>query len=379
MRSGSPALVAMLAWVAAFALAGLLAGCGEKIAIPEAQGIPTASLYLEQTPWELTDPTDVLESEGRILVTEGSPGTVTKYTTQQEVQFQVVGLRDPVAMAVEYVDRVLVVGEAGIGEQNGPRLTYLTQRAFESLGSTELEGLVKSLAGVAVDERFVYVSDPDSGVVHRFRWVQNGDLTVQPQGLVCDNQGSIESPQFVFRPSGLSLDEEGMLLICDADTTRNWVLRFDPTPQEEDSLSHGVAVQFRTSSCAAGDVSTYVLGKAPGCDEDFEPGPSAELGALHAPQGVTFDSEGRFYVADSGNQRVQRYSNFGIFNIVFGDDAVEAMVQPVRLVTWDGLTSVEGTQIVIAGARVYIADRGGAQIRVFEDKRWSDLQEGRLQ
>ena len=35
-------------------------------------------------------------------------------------------------------------------------------------------------------------------------------------------------------PAGLATDAEDSLLVCDADTNRNWVIRFDSTPDELD-------------------------------------------------------------------------------------------------------------------------------------------------
>lgn len=354
-------------------------GCGEKIQAPVAQGIPTSSrFYLEKIPWNLTDPTDVLESEGRILVAEGSPGTVTKYETNGDVELQVDGLVNPVAMAIEPTRHVLLVGETGPDADGTPRLSFFSRRTLDPLGSADLSGLATSLGGVALDTLFVYVSDPDSGVVHRFRRASGDDFTLEPQGLVCDDAGSRESPNYVFRPTGLALDEEGMLLICDADTTRNWVLRFDPTPQTADPSSRGVAVQFRPSACPTNDLSSFVLGRAPGCGEAFVPGPSAEPGGLHAPWGVAVDSDGRAYVADVGNSRIQRFTADGRFDLAFGGSSTGGLVQPLRLATWDGIwTGRRGSEIIV-GARVYVADRGAAELRIFEDKVFSDLQEGSL-
>lgn len=361
-----------LAWL----LAGLLAvaGCGDKIVLPVAQGIPTSSLYLEDRPWQLTDPTDVLEVGGRLVVTEGAPGTVTKYRTNGDVQFAAEGLGLPVGLAEIDAANLILVGEA-----NGPAVSVFEDLGLEFRDRVDLSGLVKSLAALATDGSFVYISDPDSGVVHRFAWVGAGGGWMTPQGVVCNDRGSAASPRFVREPRGLALDPDGMLLVCDADTTRNWVVRFDPQPPPGDPNGLGTLAAFRTESCPTPPADTFVLGDAPGCQQtDFEPAPFREPGVLYAPSGIAVDDEGRLYVADRFNQRVQRFTLEGFFDTSLGDGAgeVEPLNGPVRLTTWLGDTTFDGVRIRIPGARVYVIDRDLAQLRIFEDKRWSDF-EGR--
>jgi len=364
---------------AAWLLAGLLAlaGCGDKIALPEAQGIPTSSLYLEDRPWQLTDPTDVLEVGGRLLITEGAPGTVTKYRTSGDVQFSDDGLDVPVALAEVDAENLILVGEAGTA--GNPAVSIYEDLGLDFQDRVDLTGVVKSLAALVTDGSFVYISDPDSGVVHRFAWTGSGGGWMTPQGVVCNDQGSAASPRFVREPQGLALDPDGMLLVCDADTTRNWVVRFNPQPPAGNPTGLGTLSAFRTESCATPPADTFVLGDAPGCQEtDFEPAPLRDPGVLYAPSGVAVDSEGRIYVADRFNQRGQRFTPDGFFDTAFGDGAgqVEPLNGPVRLTTWLGDTTFDGVRILIPGARLYIIDRDLAQLRVFEDKRWSDF-EGR--
>ncbi len=363
------------------ATAGLLLGltlltsaCGEKITLPEAVGIPTSSEYLEQPSWQLTDPTDVMEADGRIFVTEGEPGTINRYSTSQELQSSESGLVNPVAMGLHRDSRTILVAEAGDAGTT-PRISFFSQADLAPLGNLDLDGIAMSVAGIAVDLAVLYVSDPDSGVVHRFAF--NGvDRTIETRGLVCNNQGSVESPQFVFQPEGLALTPEGRLLVCDADSTRNWVLQFDPSPPMGDDSGFGQAVPFRESGCANPPVDTFVLGAAPGCGQPFVEGPSSAPGGLSAPSGIAFDTDGRMYVADRGNDRAQRFDTSGQFNLLFGDGAggVAPLGSPRRIATWLGSTSRDGIPIIIPGARVYVVDEAAAQLRIFEDKRWTDFQ-----
>lgn len=352
-----------------------IAACGEKITIPEAVGIAVTSDYVEQQAWSLTDPVDVLEVNGRILVLEQSPGTLTKYSTSQKVLNEIPGFVHPTAMAVDAtLRRLLVTEDDGLGH---PAVSIFESNDLNPLGRVDLSGLVRSAQGVAGNGEFVFVSDPDSGVVHRLRWADASEGWLVPEGVVCTDNGSQESPQFAFDPQGLGVGEDGLLLICDADTTRNWVLHFDPTAPAADSLGTGRAVEFRSIACPTPPVQAFVLGDAPECGEVFQPGTSTQPGGFGAPLGLTIDSDGRIYVADSLNGRVQRFATDGTFDLVLGDGAggVEGLQGPTRVATWLGITSRGGIPVRIPGARVYVVDRETHEIRVFEDRRWTDFQD----
>jgi DNA-binding beta-propeller fold protein YncE len=354
-----------------------LAACGEKITIPQAVGIPTSALYLEVKQEQLVDPTAILEAAGKLFVLEGTAGTLTKYNSELVLdKGPVSGLIQPVCVALDSVSRTIIVGEAGDGAGQGPRLSMFDQADLGFLHAIDLTGQVLSIGGLASTPDYLYLSDPDSGAVHRFAWTTGSGGQVIAQGEVSHSRGSIESPQFVQRPMGLAIDSGGKLLICDADTTRNWVIRFDPLPPIDDDFGTGTIEPFRSTSCATADLQVQVLGKAPGCGEVFEGGPSGEAGELFLPRDVAMDRVGSIYVADRENGRGQRFSASGEFEMIFGDGAggAPALGLPSSLATWHGRTSRGGTTIEIPGARIYVIDVDNNQVRVFEDKRWSDLQ-----
>jgi hypothetical protein len=260
-------------------------------------------------------------------------------------------------------------------------VSWFDRGALEPLGAAELGAAVRSLGGIAVSDSFVFLSDPDSGVVHRFnRGEDRTSLT--PQGLVADDSGSRDSPNFVFAPHGLQLDVEGMLLICDADTTRNWVVRFDPTAPAGDPNGRGTSVGFRPPSpgCVQ-DLKALVLGRAPECGEaGFELGPSSALGEFDTPVALAEDAgdndgQRRFYVVDQQNGRLQRFDSTGVFELVIGQvaGATGSLDHPVRVATWLATVFASETTIRFPGARVYVVDRGNNQLRVFEDEVWLSL------
>lgn len=351
-----------------------LAGCGEKITLPEAQGIPIDSAYIEQRAWDFTDPVDVLEASGRIYVLEQAPGTLTRYSTTRTVLATAEGLLSPQSLALDNEERRVLVAEGETSAEFG--VSFFDLADLTPLGRATLDGLVMSMAGMVTDGAWVYVSDPDSGVVHRFELTDEASGWLAPRGVVATDAGSIESPQFVFQPAGLGLDIEGRLLVCDADSSRNWVLRFDPLPPIDDPNGPGTAVVFREIACPTPPVQSFVLGFAPGCGETFVPGASSVEGGFDAPWGIAFDEDGRIYVTDRGNGRMQRFGIDGNFDLAFGValEGIDGLEEPLRVSTWQGITNRNGVPIVIPGARVYVVDRARNQIRIFEDRRWTDFE-----
>ena len=89
------------------------------------------------------------------------------------------------------------------------------------------------------------------------------------------------------------------------------------------------------------------------------------------------DEDGRIYVADRGNGRVQRFEPTGTFDLLFGQtvEGLDGLESPTRLATWLGIASRGGVTVSFPGARVYVVDRALAQIRIFEDARLTEFQD----
>lgn len=363
------------------------ASCGEKIAIPEAVGVPTSSDYNEVDQWDLSDPTAAVQAAGTLFVTEGAPGgdlgTLTKYNGRGIVlQGPVTDLAAPTAICIDpeaTTDRNIIVAENGAGGV-GPRLSFYSQVDLTPAGSFDLSGMVRSIADVVTRGDSLYIADPDSGSVLRFVWLDHDAGLLEPRGEVCNSKGSSESPQFVQTPAGLAFDGDGYLLVADADTTRNWVIRFDPNPTGDPPT--GLYVPFMPNVCGDGstDLSASVIGKAPSCGQPFDPTPGTGNGEFHSPTGLGVDADGRIYVADTGNERGQRFEGDGSFDFYFGDGAggAASLVRPVKIavVNWDGPCGPGVTQSFPGGV-LYVVDEGTAQVRVFKDSRVVSCETGR--
>ena len=83
-------------------------------------------------------------------------------------------------------------------------------------------------------------------------------------------------------------------------------------------------------------------------------GVGAEPGQMQEPVGIALDAEGRLYVADTWNRRIQ----------VFGPDLTFEREWPV--VAWDGMSVVNKPYLAVHEGRVYVTDPEGYRIIVYD-------------
>jgi sugar lactone lactonase YvrE len=138
----------------------------------------------------------------------------------------------------------------------------------------------------------------------------------------------------VNAPSGVASDPDGNLYI--ADTGNNRVRRVDRR-----------------------GVITTVAGNG---DDGFSgDGSPATRASLAAPQGVAVDAQGNLYIADTGNNRVRRVDRSGVITTVAGDG--------VRAYSGDGLRAPQASLNAPSGVtldtegNLYIADTGNSRVR----------------
>lgn len=329
-----PALAAVLA---ALPFAG---GCGDKIAIPEAVGLFSVNAYYHHEALPGAGARQLCIANSLLFVI-ADDGSLTKRFQNFEETARVDGLADPTAVARDEEHDVIFVWEAGAG-----RLSAWAAADLAPLGATELPelGTVTHLGAAAagVDEfapgavTFVYLADADSLVVHRYAWSPGAGAT--PRGILCNDEGV--SARAVKLPAGMTADLEGRLLVCDADTSRNWVNRFDPTPTPADTVPgpapdplRGTAVIFAPDGCPEPATAAYTLGDAPECGEDgWSGGPSAAAGEFHSPVGVAVDGSGRIFVADRDNARFQVFDAAGAYDLEYNTDSFTAAPAAIAVV-----------------------------------------------
>ncbi len=360
----------LLAMIGAVTLSALVGGCGEKIAIPLPEGLFSLNAYYMKTAYDDPFARRLVIANGLLYVV-GSDGSLVKRSQNYDEREIVQGLDDPTALCADDDNTLIFVWEDGAS-----RLSTFTASDLDLVHATVLPDvqrgtrLVTSRMGVervdAAIHTFVYITDPDSGVVHRYAYyIEDG--TVVPMGILCRNGGL--SVRFVNEPAGLVRDGEGMLWICDADTSRNWVIRFDPAPDLDD-ISYdpeqidpwrGLALLIHTTACEPSSADEFTLGDAPECGEaDWEGGPSSEAGEFHAPLGLSVDGSGRIYVADYGNDRIQVFDQFGEFDVSFSD--VDDAPGPLDLGVVDRIVTASET---FYGAYVFVISEASGQVHKF--------------
>jgi hypothetical protein len=359
----------LMALIGAVALSVLVGGCGEKIAIPLPEGLYSLNAYYMIQTYDDPFARRLIIVNG-LLYVAGSDGSLVKRSQNYEERARVQGLDDPTALCTDDDNALIFVWEDGAS-----RLSTFTASDLDPLHATVLPDvqrgtrLVTSRMGTelvdAAIHTFVYITDPDSGVVHRYAYYSE-DGTVVPMGILCRDGGL--SVRFVNDPAGLMRDDEGMLWICDADTSRNWVIRFDPSPDLTDISSEpeqidpwrGLALLVSTTACEPSSAAEYTLGDAPECGEEWVGGPSSEAGEFHAPLGLGVDGSGRIYVADYGNNRVQIFDRFGEFDMSFSD--VDDAPGPLDLGVVDRVVSASET---FYGAYVFVISETSGQVHKF--------------
>lgn len=370
-------------------LAGtLLSGCGEKIAIPAAEGLFSVSGYREAGIYsdEFSNPRQLVESYGTIFLIQDT--TLSKLGQSFEEIGEVspvTGFGDLTAVCVDYLtDRVFVFDQANT------TLSWFDRQGLEPVGSASLPDTVSVVSmvtqsnGIELVEggiTFLYLSDPVSGVVHRYAFTVNGTLV--PFGILTRSGG--DSARFVNQVAGLAVDSEGMLLVCDADPERNWVIRFNSFPDVQDTSlvddvmdpMRGLAVTFNVLDCVPQPAAAFVLGNAPGCNETSWVGaPSSEDGEFHSPQAVAVDQDGRIFVADTENNRIQVFSEESLvteyrFDFLI-DDVDPHRPANISLMSYDGDGGV-----VFPAAYVYVMmPDEGLIYKFMSNELYNDLNSG---
>ncbi len=300
----------LLLWIVVFS------GCGgEKIAIPEPVGLFSVKAYLSTADYDIDAPRQLVIAEGGVFVLHGN--TLSKRTQAFELMEgvePVSSFGNPTALCGDTdLDLVFVYDQdnSTVSWFSFSDLTLMGSTVLpEILSATSLETNSNGIDLVADGQTFLYVADPESEVVHRYSFDTIGGLV--PYGILARADG--ESARFVHKPSAMVTEPGGTLLVCDADTLRNWVIRFDSGPDVTDTTldpddqdpMRGQPALIRSFDCIPLPTAAYALGDAPECGEsDWVGGPSDLEAEFHSPGGVAVDGSGRIFVGDTENNRIQ--------------------------------------------------------------------------
>jgi hypothetical protein len=303
----------------------VMSGCGDKIAIPQPTGIFSLNQYVALDTFTTTGSALQL-TQGRGALFILTTDSLSKRDTRFGLIEQVGGLAGPQSLCVdEQGDFVFV------WENDAQRVSWFDAGSLDPVGSTILPDVQTAVAMATNPEgidqvpgakTYLYISDPLAGVIHRYAFDEAAGLS--PFGILARDSG--EGARFVLEAAGMATDSEDFLLVCDADTNRNWVLRFASTPDPSDTSldpdepdpMRGYAALFDTATCDPPAASDFVIGDAAECQEsDWVGGPSSEEGEFHANFDVEVDGLGRIFVADTENSRIQQFTPNGVHEIQF--------------------------------------------------------------
>ncbi len=356
-------LLAVAAWL-------LVSGCGEKIAIPEPQGLFSVAPYLVDDVFTDDDPRQLVTVQGNLFVINSS--TLAKRDQNYNEIDLVEGLADPTALCSDDADSLIFVWDQGLGRVSWyfarDLSTPIGRPSYTDLPDVQgCVGMTTSRAGVEQvpgAATFLYLADPDSGVVHRYAYEPFTGLIAY--GILCRSDG--DATRFVHDPAGLARDAEDSLLVCDRDTLRNWVIRFSSEPDltdidsdGEDPLRGRAALFSFPGSCNPPPAADYALGDAAECDESgWVGGPSDLEGEFTAPLGVTVDGRGYIYVSDTGNDRVQIFTADGYYVVLYGNSDV--LPEPGSLAVVDVRTGSSADDINYGA---YLFAISGGEVRKF--------------
>ncbi len=326
-----PILLTALAVAGALAVSLSVAGCGVKIAIPHAEGLFAVNPWVIEDSYDLPGVRQVagLRDNSTLFVITADSLQRRMATNFFSITHGTGGLSDATALCVDPRQEFVLVWEQGshsLSWYKADDLTRLGTAVLPAVGAVRAMAADTTSIGVLPGaEAFVYLSDPEAQVVHRYGFdAING---VFSYGILTNSIG--EGTRSTHDAWGLAVDGEAKLLVCDADTLRNWVIRFDGTPDftdvsttvGEDDPLRGMAVPFAVT-CEPPAMTDYVLGNAAECLEDPEapwvPGPSDQLGKFRSPKAVAVDGSGQVFVADTGNNRIQVFTAEGEYAKTFG-------------------------------------------------------------
>lgn len=355
-----------LTMVASLAFLLAVTGCGDKIEIPEAVGLFSVNEYYHFEDHQGLGVRQLCLANN-LVFTVSEDGRLTKRYQNFEEIAATDALADPVAVAASEDEEIVFVWEAG-----AERLSAWSTADLLPLGDTVIPGLgavghlAAAVAGAAPEaETFVYLSDADSLVVHRYAWTPEGGAV--PAAILCHGRGG--SARSVRLPAGMAVDPEGMMLVCDADSSRHWVNRFDPSPDPDDLATgdltfdpfRGTAVVFAPDGCSPPATAAYTLGDAPTCGQvGWEGGPGDADGHFDGPADVAVDGSGRIFVADRGNARFQVFGSDGSYELQY--DTAARVADPVGIAVADKKT---GQTSYNRGAYVFIVDGAAGDVHVF--------------
>ncbi len=184
--------------------------------------------------------------------------------------------------------------------------------------------------GAASDGTYIYVADFNNNRVQVFDWYTFGlEGTI---GTAGSGDGEFDSPSDVAVDSygNLYVADQGNMRVQEFDSAGNHVQNFGTTGVPYDTNAYHYNEPFGVAVDGTGNIAIvedeqrgHRLIKLDGSGAELftrgEPGiGGSDSSHFEDPNAVAFDSSGRIYVADSGNNRVQIFSSGGTYQATLG-------------------------------------------------------------
>jgi DNA-binding beta-propeller fold protein YncE/Flp pilus assembly protein TadD len=314
-------------------------------------------------PREFSNPSGIVVRRGLLYVADTGNSRVQVltldgiFTGQITVKAKKDEMKEPVAVAVDMQNKVYVLD----AEDNTVRIFDPTGVQLEKFGSRgKGTGGFDKPQGLAVDNSGnIYVSDMGNFKLKKF----------DREGTLLGSFGSKGDGPGQFREAaGIDIDRDGKVFMLDAgkNTLQIFASEFDNSRQLELASPLPTVGLVRE---IPGEVSALAVNNrlwalvadsivAVGARDGRTIGSRGSKPAqLKNPRGLTMDRAGNFWVADTGNDRLQKFSPQGSLLKVIGQSG-----------SGEGeLRSPSGIVISSQGT-IYVADTGNKRVQVFNSR-----------
>ena len=318
-------------------------------------------------PRKFKEPRGIAAARGLVYVADSGNGRIQVLTTdgiflgQIKVKEKKDEMKEPVDLAVDAQNRLYVL-DAGA---NAVRIFDPAGRQIGLFGAKGkgAEGF-DGPQGLALDGRGnIYVADTGNYKLKKF----------DPQGKLLASFGSEgKGPGQFKEPTALEVDRQGRVYVLDAEKHTLQIFAAElgeakplppASPLPSVTLAREVAGEVsalavgpgREVWAVAGD-SVLLLG-APAGKERKIGTRGKKPGMFRDPSGIAFDGSGNFWVADTGNDRIQKFSREGTLIQVIGGSGSD-----------EGEFDSPAAVAVSPKGNIVVADTGNRRIQVFSPK-----------